>query len=77
LALAALAGPLGAIALADVPPVGAAVVGAVCGAVVLSCRRLVLACHGLHNLAGALAIGIAPIAALGTLIYFLEKLLLG
>lgn len=75
--LGLLAGTLGAMLFTSVPPVAAAVIGAVCGAVVGSFRRLILAGRGPYTVAGALAIGTAPIAALGTMVYFLEKLLLG
>ncbi|WP_253905085.1 hypothetical protein [Arthrobacter sp. H14] len=76
LMLATSAGLLGAILLSDVPNLAAAVVGLVCGAVVVSFRRLIVARRGPNTLAGALAVGVAPIAALGTMVYFLEKLLL-
>lgn len=73
--LAALAGPLGAILLTDVPPIPAAVIGAVCGAVVVSARRLLLARETPLNVLAALAAGVAPILAVGSLVYFLAKLL--
>lgn len=74
--LATMAGLLGAVLFSGVPPLAAAAVGLVCGAVVVSFRRLVVAGRGPHTLPGVLAIGAAPIAALGTMVYFLEKLLL-
>lgn len=74
--LATLAGAMGAILFTSVPILPAAVVGAVCGAVIASFRRLVVAGRGPHSLPGALAVGMAPVAAVGTLVYFLEKLLL-
>lgn len=76
LILATLAGPLGSMLFADVPNIAASVVGAVCGAVIVSFRRLALTGGGPRTMPGALAVGVAPIAALGALIYFLEKLLL-
>lgn len=75
LLLATLAGPLGSVFFAQVAPLGAAVVGLFCGAVVVSFRRLVVAGRGPHTRPGLLAIGVAPIMILGALVYFLEKLL--
>lgn len=74
--LATLAGTMGAILFTSIPVLAAAIVGAVCGAVIASFRRLVVAGRGPHSLPGALAVGTAPIAAVGTMVYFLEKLLL-
>ncbi|WP_026820504.1 hypothetical protein [Arthrobacter castelli] len=74
--LAALTGTMGALLFTNIAPLAAAIVGAVCGAVIASFRRLVVAGRGPGSLPGALAIGTAPIAAVGTIVYFLEKLLL-
>lgn len=74
--LGILAGTMGAILFTSIPPLAAAVIGAVCGAVIASFRRLIVAGRGTKSLPGALAIGTAPMAAVGTLVYFLEKLLL-
>lgn len=74
--LAALAGPLGALLLTDVPALAAAVVGIACGAVIAGTRRLLVAREApLANLA-AVAAGITPVLAIGALVYFLDKLLL-
>lgn len=74
--LAALAGPLCALVFTDVDSLAAGIIGAVCGAVVMAGRRLVVSRDAPLDLAGMLAVGIAPILGLGSLVYFLERLLL-
>lgn len=73
--LAGLAGPLAALLFSDVPAAPAAVVGVVTGAVVVSVRRLVLFGGGTRALPAALAVGVTPVLAAGSLVYYLEKLL--
>lgn len=74
--VAALAGPLAALAFPDVEAGAAAIIGAVCGAVVMAGRRLVMSREEPLNIAALLAVGIAPILAIGSLAYFLQRLLL-
>lgn len=73
--LAATAGPLGAILFTDVSGLAAGIIGAVSGAVVVCARRLYLARDKPVNMAAALSIGVAPILVIGSLVYFLGKLL--
>jgi hypothetical protein len=77
---AAVTGLLGAVLMTTqfgmpVLELPAALIGAVCGAVFATARRLVLAHTGPMNVAAALAVGLAPVLALGSLVYFLAKLL--
>ncbi|MHA7294860.1 hypothetical protein [Arthrobacter sp. HLT1-21] len=74
-ALAATAGPLGAILFTDVSGLAAGIIGAGSGAVVVCARRLFLARETPVNLPAALSIGVAPILVIGSLVYFLSKLL--
>lgn len=74
--LAALAGPLCALIFTDVEGLAAAIIGAVCGAVVMAGRRLVISRETPLNPAAVFAVGVAPILGIGSLAYFLERLLL-
>ncbi|WP_422390454.1 hypothetical protein [Arthrobacter sp. N1] len=74
--LAGLAGPLGALLFTDVPALPAAVVGVACGAVLAGTRRLLVARESPLDTTAAIAAGVAPVLALGAVVYFLEKLLL-
>lgn len=74
--LAALAGPLCALIFTDVEGLAAGIIGAVCGAVVMAGRRLVVGRNAPLDVAALLAVGIAPILGIGSLVYFLERLLL-
>lgn len=74
-ALAALAGPLAALAF-PVEAGAAAIIGAVCGAVVMAGRRLVMTREEPLNIAALLAVGVSPVLAIGSLAYFLQRLLL-
>lgn len=74
--LAALAGPLSALVFTDVEGLPAGVIGAVCGAVIMASRRLLVSRIEPLNVLSILSVGIAPILALGSLVYFLERLLL-
>lgn len=74
--LAALTGPLCALVFTDVREVPAAVIGAVCGAVIMAGRRLVISRETPLSPAALVAVGTAPILGLGSLVYFLERLLL-
>ncbi|WP_458117182.1 hypothetical protein [Arthrobacter sp. D2-10] len=73
--LAALAGPLVALAF-PVEAGPAAIIGAVCGAVVMAGRRLVMSREEPLDTAALLSVGTAPILAIGSLAYFLQRLLL-
>lgn len=74
--LAALAGPLCALIFTDVDGLAAGIIGAVCGAVVMAARRLVISREEPLDTAAVLAVGVAPILGIGSLVYFLERLLL-
>jgi hypothetical protein len=74
--LAALAGPLCALVFTDVEELPAAVIGAVCGAVIMAARRLVISRDTPLSAPALIAVGVAPILGLGSLVYFLERLLL-
>ncbi|GAB3531175.1 hypothetical protein GCM10027403_01180 [Arthrobacter tecti] len=74
--LAALAGPLAALIFTDVEGLAAGIIGAVCGAVVMAARRLLITRDAPLNVAAILSVGVAPILALGSLVYFLDRLLL-
>lgn len=75
--LAALAGPLGALLFTDVPAVPAAIVGLACGVVLAGSRRLLLAREAPLGALAAMSAGVTPILAIGAVVYFLDKLLLG
>lgn len=74
--LAAVAGPLAALVLTDVDPLAAGVIGAVCGAVIVAARRLVIGRKDPLDLPAALSVGVSPVLGIGALVYFLERLLL-
>ena len=74
--LAALAGPLGALLLTDVPALPAAVVGVACGVVLAGSRRLLLAREAPLGTLSAMSAGMTPVLATGALVYLLDKLLL-
>lgn len=75
--LAALAGPLCALIFTSVEALAAGIIGAVCGAVIMAGRRLLLSREAPLDAVAVLAVGVAPILALGSLIYFLDRILLG
>ncbi|MCZ2402124.1 permease [Paenarthrobacter sp. Z7-10] len=74
--LAALTGPMAALLFSDVRIVPAAIIGAVVAAVLMSFRHLAGLAGPHRTQPGAIAMGLAPIAALGTLIYFIDRLLI-
>ncbi|WP_427015335.1 permease [Pseudarthrobacter sp. P1] len=76
LVLAALAGPLAALLFSEIQVVPAAIVGLVVAAVVLAFRRLGTLAGAPRSVPGALAMGVAPVASLGALVYFVDKLLI-
>ena len=74
--LAALAGPLGALLLTDVPALPAAAVGVACGVVLAGSRRLLLAREAPLGALAAVSAGMTPVLATGALVYLLDRLLL-
>jgi hypothetical protein len=74
--LATLAGTLAAPLFSNVPMFPAAVVGAVVGIILVCFRRLILAGGGPTRLPAMLAAGAAPVMSAGSLVYFLERMLL-
>ncbi|MDQ0735837.1 hypothetical protein [Arthrobacter agilis] len=75
-ALAALAGPLGAALFTDVPALAAGVVGLACGVVIAGTRRLLVGREAPLAVLAAVAAGVAPVLAIGAVVYFLDKLFL-
>lgn len=74
--LAGLAGPLAGLVLSDIAVLPAALFGVVVGAVLASFRRLTTLRGAPLNVAAALAMGLAPVSAVGSLAYFIDKLLI-
>jgi hypothetical protein len=73
---AGLAGPLAGLVFSDIAVLPAALAGVVVGAVLVSFRRLViLSGEGLTILA-AVGMGLGPVSAVGSLAYFIDKLLI-
>ncbi|MDM7990056.1 hypothetical protein [Arthrobacter sp. zg-Y877] len=70
-----LTAALVALASAGVPWLAAAFSGVVVAAVVMAFRRLALSRADNSNAAGRLALGLAPVLVLGSVIYFLGRLL--
>lgn len=75
LLLGALAGPLAAVLFSDLHILPAAVIGLVIAATLLSFRRLASIATPLGHVAGAVAMGLAPVLSLGAMVYFIDKLL--
>jgi hypothetical protein len=73
---AALAAPLAGLVFSDIAVLPAAVVGVVVGAVLVSFRRLVILRGESISFAAALGIGLGPVSAVGSLAYFIDKLLI-
>lgn len=76
IALAGLAGPLAGLVFSDIAVLPAAVFGVVVGAVLVSFRRLVTLRGTPLNFPAALGMGLAPVSAVGSLAYFIDKLLI-
>lgn len=76
IALAGLAGPLAGLVFSDIAVLPAAIFGVVVGAVLVSFRRLVTLRGTALTFPGALGMGLAPVAAVGSLAYFIDKLLI-
>ncbi|HET9348866.1 MAG TPA: permease [Arthrobacter sp.] len=73
---AGLAGPLAGLVFSDIAVIPAAIVGVVVGAVLVSFRRLVILRGESLSFAAALGIGLGPVSAVGSLAYFIDKLLI-
>ncbi|WP_427172137.1 permease [Arthrobacter sp. 92] len=74
--LAGLTAPLAGLIFTNIAVIPAAVVGVVVGAVLVSLRRLVILRGDQINFAAALGMGLAPVAAVGSVAYFIDKLLI-
>lgn len=74
--LAGLAGPLAGLVLSDIAVLPAAVFGVVVGAVLASFRRLATLRGAPLNILAAVSMGLAPVSAVGSLAYFIDKLLI-
>ncbi|WP_461164773.1 permease [Arthrobacter sp. R4-81] len=74
--LAGLAGPLAGLIFSDIAVVPAALVGVVIGSVLVSFRRLVILRGEALNVAAAISVAIAPVLAVGSLAYFIDKILI-
>lgn len=74
--LAGLTAPLAGLIFSNIAVIPAAVVGVVVGAVLVSLRRLVILRGEQLNFPAALGMGLAPVAAVGSLAYFIDKLLI-
>lgn len=74
--LAGLAGPLAGLVFSDIAVLPAAVFGVLVGAVLVSFRRLVTLRGTPLNFPAALGMGLAPVSAVGSLAYFIDKLLI-
>jgi hypothetical protein len=73
---AGLAGPLAGLVFSDIAVLPAALVGVVVGSVLVSFRRLVVLRGEALNFPAALGMGLAPVSAIGSLAYFIDKLLI-
>jgi hypothetical protein len=74
--LAGLAGPLAGLIFSNIDVIPAAVVGVAVGSVLVSLRRLVILRGEQLDFPAALGMGLAPVAAVGSLAYFIDKLLI-
>lgn len=74
--LAGLTAPLAGLVFSNIAVIPAVVVGIVVGAVLVSLRRLVILRGDRINFPAALGMGLAPVAAVGSLAYFIDKLLI-
>jgi hypothetical protein len=73
---AGLAGPLAGLVFSDIAVLPAALAGVVVGSVLVSFRRLVVLRGEALNFPAALGMGLAPVSAVGSLAYFIDKLLI-
>ena len=73
---AGLAGPLAGLVFSDIAVLPAALVGVVVGAVLVSFRRLVILNGEAAERPGGRGHGAGPVSAVGSLAYFIDKLLI-
>jgi hypothetical protein len=73
---AGLAGPLAGLVFSDIAVLPAALAGVVVGAVLVSFRRLVILSGESLNVLAAVGMGLGPVSAVGSLAYFIDKLLI-
>ncbi|MCU1540147.1 MAG: permease [Arthrobacter sp.] len=73
---AGLAGPLAGLVFSNIAVLPAALVGVVVGSVLVSFRRLVVLRGESLDFPAALGMGLAPVSAVGSLAYFIDKLLI-
>lgn len=76
IAMAGLSGPLAGLVFPGIAVLPAAIFGVVVGAVLVSFRRLATLHTGPMSVPAALGVGIAPVLAVGSLAYFIDKLLI-
>lgn len=74
--LAGLAAPLAGLVFTNIAVVPAAVVGVVIGSVLLSFRRLVILRGEALTVPAAVGVALAPVLAVGSLAYFIDKILI-
>ncbi|MBT2594508.1 permease [Arthrobacter sp. ISL-72] len=74
--LAGITAPLAGLIFSNIAVIPAAAVGVTVGSVLVSLRRLVILRGDRLNFAAALGMGLAPVAAVGSLAYFIDKLLI-
>ncbi|WP_343318443.1 permease [Arthrobacter sp. TMP15] len=74
--VAALVGPLAALLFSDVRIIPAAILGVLVGAVIAAFRRIRTLAGTPAVVLGVVAAALAPILSLGTLVYFVEKMIL-
>ncbi len=73
---AGLAAPLAGLVFSNIAVIPAAVVGVVVGAVLVSFRRVVVLRSSRLSVPALLGAGLGPVSAVGSLAYFIDKLLL-
>ncbi len=73
---AGLVAPLAGLVWSDIAVIPAAVVGVVMGSMLVSFRRMVTLRRGTLNFPAVLGMGVAPVWAVGSLAYFIDKLLI-
>nr|WP_254455108.1 permease [Paenarthrobacter ureafaciens] len=74
--MAGLMAPLAGLVFSDIAVLPAALVGVATGSVLVCFRRMVTLRRGRLTLPAALGMGVAPVWAIGTLAYFIDKLLI-
>lgn len=74
--MAGLMGPLAGLVFSDIAVLPAALVGVVVGSVLVCFRRMTTLRRGRLNIPAAVGMGVAPVWAVGALVYFIDKLLI-